>query len=408
MKLKEQLLTLFLIFSFSLAAQITTSEIRIEQTSNSSVEDDLIVNGKLGIGNSSPGLDLDIKRHHADVTAIHMENQNPLGRSFVLTGEGNLGRYIYMGYNNSNHGSGGGTGVIFTGAPNGLLLQSNQHMSFYSGGSDASHERIRITTAGNLGIGITSPRGQLSLKNQIPGSLEIYSATNGLPGQSILNSYYVHHGGDVGPYPRILDIASVGSPDGTNGGGVIRFLTNPITTNAPAVERMRISSDGKVGIGKTNPYFDLDVAGRINANGMLLGDGNGTRLQGPSGMGFRASGSGSNHMTILSNGNIGIGTSNPISKLHVNGDIRSSQNHWADFVFEENYDLPTLAEVEEHIKEKGHLLEIPSEEEVVKNGYVLGDMDAKLLQKIEELTLYLIEQNKRIAALEKELQKRNQ
>jgi hypothetical protein len=99
------------------------------------------------------------------------------------------------------------------------------------------------------------------------------------------------------------------------------------------------------------------------------------------------------------NSNVGIGTTNIGSyKLAVNGSIRSKEvkveANWSDFVFEKNYDLLTLEEVEQHIKEKGHLPEIPSEAEVGENGINLGEMNAKLLQKIEELTLYLIEQNK--------------
>ena len=77
-------------------------------------------------------------------------------------------------------------------------------------------------------------------------------------------------------------------------------------------------------------------------------------------------------------------------------------SNWSDFVFYEDYDLPTLTEVENHIKEKGHLKDIPSAEEVAKDGFYLGAMDAKLLQKIEELTLYTIGQQKEIEQLKKE------
>ncbi|WP_119790326.1 hypothetical protein [Flavobacterium anhuiense] len=75
---------------------------------------------------------------------------------------------------------------------------------------------------------------------------------------------------------------------------------------------------------------------------------------------------------------------------------------WSDFVFKKEYNLPTLEEVEKHIAEKGHLENIPNEEEVLKNGINLGEMNAKLLQKIEEMTLYMIDQNKRMNKLEKE------
>lgn len=99
-------------------------------------------------------------------------------------------------------------------------------------------------------------------------------------------------------------------------------------------------------------------------------------------------------------GSVGIGTTATGShKLTVEGsigarEIKVKASGWSDFVFENNYELRTLEEVEEHIAEKGHLPEIPSEAEVTENGINLGEMNAKLLQKIEELTLYLIEQNK--------------
>ncbi|MCB4797235.1 hypothetical protein [Neotamlana laminarinivorans] len=116
-------------------------------------------------------------------------------------------------------------------------------------------------------------------------------------------------------------------------------------------------------------------------------------------------------MRILSNGNIGIGTAlsnNPNNyKLAVKGTIgaqevkvENSSLTWSDFVFHDNYNLPTLKEVEQHIKEKGHLKDIPSAKDVEQNGIFLGEMDAKLLQKIEELTLYIIEQEKRIKKIE--------
>ena len=77
-------------------------------------------------------------------------------------------------------------------------------------------------------------------------------------------------------------------------------------------------------------------------------------------------------------------------------EVKIKLGGWADFVFYEGYKLPTLKEVERHIKEKGHLKNIPSAKEVEKNGIFLGEMDAKLLQKIEELTLYTIEQEKKL------------
>jgi len=120
--------------------------------------------------------------------------------------------------------------------------------------------------------------------------------------------------------------------------------------------------------------------------------------------------SGSIAMEIRGNGNVGIGVTDSKNKLDVNGTIHSKEvkvdmEGWSDFVFKKEYNLPTLEEVEKHIAEKGHLKYIPSEKEVLQNGINLGEMNAKLLQKIEELTLYMIEQNKQIMNLKNRLEK---
>lgn len=101
-------------------------------------------------------------------------------------------------------------------------------------------------------------------------------------------------------------------------------------------------------------------------------------------------------------GNVGIGTTiTGPHKLAVEGsigarEVKVTATGWPDYVFKNNYNLPTLEEVEKHINEKGHLENIPSEEEVLKNGISLGEMNAKLLQKIEELTLYMIDVSKKV------------
>ncbi|MDD6211035.1 MAG: hypothetical protein PUB21_10570 [Bacteroidales bacterium] len=114
------------------------------------------------------------------------------------------------------------------------------------------------------------------------------------------------------------------------------------------------------------------------------------------------------YMTLKS-GNLGIGVTNPTRKLEVNGTIRAKEvivettGSWADYVFDKDYKLPSLAEVENHIKEYQHLPEIPSAAEVNTNGVNLAEMNVKLLQKVEELTLYIIEQDKSISLLKEEV-----
>lgn len=94
--------------------------------------------------------------------------------------------------------------------------------------------------------------------------------------------------------------------------------------------------------------------------------------------------------------------------LELNGTVKAkeiiaSNTDWADFVFAGDYRLPPLSEVEQHIAENKHLPGIPTETEVKENGVNLGEMQAKLLQKIEELTLYVIQQENAIRELKNEI-----
>ena len=107
-------------------------------------------------------------------------------------------------------------------------------------------------------------------------------------------------------------------------------------------------------------------------------------------------------------GNVGIGTENPDAKLAVNGTIHSKEvkvdlNVPApDYVFDNDYKLRSLQEVENYVNQNSHLPEIPSAKEFEKNGIQLAEMNMALLKKVEELTLYAIEQNKRLDVIEKE------
>ena len=110
-------------------------------------------------------------------------------------------------------------------------------------------------------------------------------------------------------------------------------------------------------------------------------------------------------IVFTQNSNVGIGTLTPQHKLDVNGTIRAKEvkieidANWPDFVFKKDYKLPTLEEVETHINEKGTLPGVPSEQEVRDSGMNVGEVNALLLQKIEELTLYVIKQQKEIDRL---------
>lgn len=110
-------------------------------------------------------------------------------------------------------------------------------------------------------------------------------------------------------------------------------------------------------------------------------------------------GAGNNHFA----GNVGIGTTDTKGyKLAVNGEAIFTRvkvkpfSGWPDYVFSKDYELPSLQEVEKYIEDNNHLPGIPSAVEVGKEGLDLGEMNKRLLQKVEELTLYIIEQQKTI------------
>ncbi len=112
---------------------------------------------------------------------------------------------------------------------------------------------------------------------------------------------------------------------------------------------------------------------------------------------------GISYFDLAANGNLGLGTHTPDYKLDVNGAVRAKEffveTGWSDFVFEKDYELPTLEEVEEHIEEHGHLPGVPSAAEIQENGLEMGQAQTFLMQKIEELTLYVLEISEENAAL---------
>ena len=97
-------------------------------------------------------------------------------------------------------------------------------------------------------------------------------------------------------------------------------------------------------------------------------------------------------------------------KLAINGNIRAkklknTESDWADYVFNSIYKLPSLQQVEDYINQHHHLPNVPSALEVVKNGLDLGENQTMLLQKIEELTLYMIQVNKNVMKINEEVEK---
>lgn len=169
--------------------------------------------------------------------------------------------------------------------------------------------------------------------------------------------------------------------------------------------------NGNISIGSTGAPEKLSVNGRILSEGIKLNE-NGIRLWSLVPLNGNLSFSSGDD-----NGFVGIGTNMPKEKLSVNGKIRAKEikvesANWPDYVFEEGYKVGTLEALEGYIKANKRLPEMPSAKEVETNGVELGEMNKLLLKKVEELTLLLIEQNKKnekqeqaIDELRKELEK---
>lgn len=173
--------------------------------------------------------------------------------------------------------------------------------------------------------------------------------------------------------------------------------------------------DGNVGIGGTNQFNKLNLGGGLGDKLAVYNNETNTDFHGLGIAGYELYlkiptsshkytfyQNNTDLMTILGNGNVGIGTDLPKDKLSVYGNIRATEikvenQNWPDYVFKPGYKIPTLPELENFIKENNHLPEIPPAQDVHSEGVNLGDLSAKMLKKIEELTLLLIEKDKQIS-----------
>jgi len=151
-------------------------------------------------------------------------------------------------------------------------------------------------------------------------------------------------------------------------------------------------------------YTNHETAYPIKVYGEMFSSGNGNTMPSMFGSSFQWQRLVNN--TYYMDGNVGIGTNAPGEKLSVNGKIRaheikveSTASTWPDYVFEEEYDLPSLKSTADFIKANKHLPGVPTANDVEKDGISLGEMNKILLQKIEELTLHMIEMKSEIEEL---------
>jgi len=284
--------------------------------------------------------------------------------------------------------------------------------------SGESYGLGNLLAAGKVGIGTTTPNAPLQFANTFARrKLVLYEEGNN-------DHQYYGLGMDAG-----ATRFQVGST-----AGAFRFFRADNATGSTEV--FTVQGNGNVGVGIAAPAHPLHVSGRVGAAGLVL-ESNTPAIntaQAAQYLHIYNHQSGANGLKaggvlvsddysyaaptkndLIVKGKVAIGTplsSNPNNySLAVNGQIgakdvrvEASSATWPDYVFEPAYPLPSLKEVEAYLKVHKHLKEIPSAREVAANGHQLGEMDALLLKKIEELTLYLIEQNQRMEAQQQEIQ----
>jgi hypothetical protein len=346
----------------------------------------------------------------------------------------------------------------FTGAQTGTLISTAKKFrveyygvtgnltGFYEGFQltfeQATHEDVvnhNYYVLGKLGIGTTNPQATLHVNGSIYGG-EPFGATrfnsrNGYvtigTSQNERQNMQFHTDRDQFRFnkPILNQAGTYGSTTDT-----LRLTTK---------DSVQVSIvDGKVGIGVKKPQEALHINGAIRGSGsygsLLVKTTTGHLEFGPmdSGnirfktnmtgyrfdknlildMGVLSSGTNlqfrtnnTTRMCISYDGKVGIGTTSPSYTLDVAGTIRANEiivnTTGADFVFADDYQLRPLSEVKTFIQENKHLPEIKSAQEMQENGVGVNELQTQLLQKIEELTLYILQQEERIKALETELNK---
>jgi hypothetical protein len=242
-------------------------------------------------------------------------------------------------------------------------------------------ERMRVKGNGNVGIGTNAPTAPLSFANAIGNKITLWGDASG-----------PHYG--LGIQGSLLQMYSSGSnADIAFGYGSSGALT----------ENVRLFGNGNIHIGKYSTWGTAADNRKIN-----FGDGDYTYI-GEMGADDRLEMQAGSFN--FKNGDVYIGTNNFTSgagyKLRVGGKIFSEevrvqlQAAWPDYVFEKNYKKLSLNELEKFVNDNKHLPNIPSALEIEKDGQHLGDIQRKMLEKIEELSLYVIELKKEIDELKK-------
>lgn len=381
----------------------------------------------------------------------------------------NASDYLYI-YNVDKNGNTQGyvlslfatsqSGTVITTLPTGRARVELWSMSSIKGGAmgiQCSFEAIdtgtmideNLIVAGKVGIGISQPKSALHVNGAIRGG----GHNDDLTIENNQGSFTI---GVLGNVANVSTTASlfrftdpIQSVTGIFSSGFTGRVKNDLKfkTYSDSTRLTILQANGNVGIGTETPQEKLHIAGYVRGNGtngalqirttkgttaigamsenfstfktdrpmfyfnhgLMLEDG---KIGSYVGQCLRFSTNNTERMTIEYNGNVGIGTTAPKYKLDVNGTLRANEilvniGNGADFVFGDDYQLRPLQEVSTFIQENGHLPEIQSAADMQENGVNMNQLQIQLLQKIEELTLYLIQQEQTIQHLQEQLNSLN-
>ena len=316
-----------------------------------------VVDGKLGVGTRSPQRPMHVINNSTD-RLLTLQSSSKWGSMIELVSKATHGRKYTIMSTGDVAAQGNSGSFVITDETNGLnprftidkqgrvgINTKNPTTRLFVEGDTTLKGRTRATHGlyvpwGSVGIGTTSPGYSLHVRNNATNQLMTLES-NSVWGAGI----NFKSTGAQGRWYQMTAMGHVDAWKGTPGS----FSIIDVTAAKP---RLVITKDGNVGIGTNNPgNFRLAVEGTLGVRNLRI----------------------------------------------------TKVSPWPDYVFAPNYPLMPLHSLENHISQKGHLPGVPDAKEVESTGIDVGDMQAILLKKIEELTLYVIDQNKRLEAQQQEI-----